>query len=223
LKRSLRLLQKKAPPRNLGRAKSHKRREESTGNCKLRCVKFKLKIQQVQRIVLLVPGVMFKRFQQPRRTIYCLNKPTNPAAQNTYCRKYILKVLDNIPISCDTVQLLSSWSTLGSHLHMPRPVLGNYDGAVVSGFSVFGTRIVQWVSATVTVNVLKTLLHVSSPSSSPPRHTTVLQTLLRGRYLPAWKQRVTWYAQARGQFPNNPRCWSYLQAQGSTNVDMQKP
>jgi len=53
--------------------------------------------------------------------------------------------------------------------------------------------------------------------------TTVLQTLLRGRYLPAWKQRVTWYAQARGQFPNNPRCWSYLQAQGSTNVDMQKP
>jgi hypothetical protein len=49
---------------------------------------------------------------------------------------------------------------------MPRPVLGNYDGAVVSGF-FFGTRIVQWVSATVTVNVLKTLLHVSSPSSNP--------------------------------------------------------
>jgi len=42
---------------------------------------------------------------------------------------------------------------------MPRPVLGNYDGAVVSGF-FFGTRIVQWVSATVTVNVLKTLLDV---------------------------------------------------------------
>ena len=50
---------------------------------------------------------------------------------------------------------------------MPRPVLGNYDGAVVSGFFVFGTRSVQWVSATVDVsNVLKTLLHVSSPSPS---------------------------------------------------------
>ncbi len=72
-------------------------------------------------------------------------------------------------------------------------------------------------------DVKKTLLHVSRPSSDSPPTTTVLQTLLRGRYLPAWKKRVTWYAQARGQFPNNPRCWSYLQAQGSTNVDMQKP
>lgn len=61
------------------------------------------------------------------------------------------------------------------------------------------------------------------PFSFPFSTTTVLQTLLRGRHLPAWKQRVTWYAQARGQFLNNPRCWSYLQAQGSTNVDMQKP
>ena len=34
---------------------------------------------------------------------------------------------------------------------MPRPVLGNYDGAVVSGF-FFGTRTVQWVSATVDVS-----------------------------------------------------------------------
>jgi len=33
---------------------------------------------------------------------------------------------------------------------------------------------------------------------------------------------VVW-RKPRGQFPNNPRCWSYLQAQGSTNVDMQKP
>ena len=49
---------------------------------------------------------------------------------------------------------------------MPRPVLGNYDGAVVSGFFVFGTRIVQLVSATVTVNVLKTLLYVGSSSLS---------------------------------------------------------
>ena len=50
---------------------------------------------------------------------------------------------------------------------MPRPVMGFYDGAVVSGFFVFGTRVVQWVSATgVTPNVLKTLLHVSSPSPS---------------------------------------------------------
>ena len=50
---------------------------------------------------------------------------------------------------------------------MPRPVLGYYDGAVVSGF-FFGTRTVQWVSAIADVpNVLKTLLHVSSPSSSP--------------------------------------------------------
>jgi hypothetical protein len=43
---------------------------------------------------------------------------------------------------------------------MPRPVLGNYDGAVVSGFFVFGTRSVQWVSATVNCYVLKTLLYV---------------------------------------------------------------
>jgi hypothetical protein len=81
---------------------------------------------------------------------------------------------------------------------MPRPVLGNYDGAVVSGFFVFGTRSVQWVSATADVSyVLKTLLHVSRPSSSP-YDTTVLHTIARGRHLPAWKQRVTWYAARLG-------------------------
>ena len=75
---------------------------------------------------------------------------------------------------------------------MPRPVLGNYDGAVVSGF-FFGTRTVQWVSAIADVSkCFENTALCEAVLVSPPT-TTVLQTLPRGRYLPAWKKRVTQY------------------------------
>jgi hypothetical protein len=53
--------------------------------------------------------------------------------------------------TCVPLYLMLSWERYQARL---RP------DAVVNGFFVFGTRTVQWVSATVTVNVLKTLLYV---------------------------------------------------------------
>ena len=43
---------------------------------------------------------------------------------------------------------------------MPRPVLGNYDGAVVSGFLFLGLGLCSGLAPLLTVNVLKSLLHV---------------------------------------------------------------
>ena len=116
--------------------------------------------------------------------------------------------------TCVPLYLMLSWERYQARL---RP------DAVVNGFFRFGTRSVRWVSATVDCKCFEITASCEADLVPPPYDTTVLHTIARGRYLPAWKQRVTWYAQARGQFPNNPRCWSYLQAQGSTNVDMQKP
>jgi hypothetical protein len=61
---------------------------------------------------------------------------------------------------------------------MPRPVLGNYDGAVVSGFLFLGLGLCSGLAPLWTLNVLKTLLNVSSPSltSYDNRH--------KGRVLP---------------------------------------
>ena len=58
------------------------------------------------------------------------------------------RVLHNANIF-DINGLLSSWAIPESHLHLPRPVKGYHDGAVVSGFFVFGTRMVCRVSADI--------------------------------------------------------------------------
>ena len=51
---------------------------------------------------------------------------------------------------------------------MPRPVLGNYDGAVVSGFFVFGARSVQWVSATVDCKCFENTASCEADLVPPP-------------------------------------------------------
>ena len=62
------------------------------------------------------------------------------------------------------------------------------------------------------------------PFSFPFSTTTVLQTLLRGRNLPAWKQRVTWYAvRLGGSSRITHGAGRICKHRGSANADMQMP
>ena len=89
--------------------------------------------------VLVVSGLAplgFSRFRFYTNTASCAHQ------------LFFRRVLHNANIF-DINGLLSSWAILESHLHLPRPVKGYHDGAVVSGFFVFGTRMVCRVSADI--------------------------------------------------------------------------